>query len=185
MPRYFPPNRNTDPAATGPEPQSISALLHFRKAVFSRTSTLRSVIVCARHVVPANIANQLATPGFQTLRANRAETGGISSPSRGCVLRLSVRPGSSRIRRTTLCRSRFLFPDSFHSLPVIAHPPSNAKGQPPRNPSGLARPAANRFGRDAIQWRVSDAIGPTNSLLAFGSIPPISSTRNVAAAFCV
>jgi len=150
MPRYFPPNRNADPAATGPEPRSISALLHFRKAVFSRTSTsLRSVIVCARHVVPANIAKQLATPGFQTLRADRAETGGISSPARGCVFRLSVRPGSSRIRPTTLCRSRVLFPVSFHSLPVIAHPPSSAKGQP--EPCELAGPAAKPFAREAIQ----------------------------------
>ena len=79
MPRSFPPHSLADWSATCPGAQKHTTLDH-RVCKNKRLLPLpiganpRSVIVRARHVVAADVADQLAAPRLQPLRTDRAKS---------------------------------------------------------------------------------------------------------------
>jgi hypothetical protein len=118
-----------------------------------------SVIVRAGHVISADLANQLAVPGPQPLRADRAIPGSVfvrsREISRPCRRRNRVflRGQSLRNEATTRFRCyRNLLPfrDTFHGRTVIAHPLAREKragrvGQTPRDTAVRATGAGTGY----------------------------------------
>src|SRR5579863_2024381 len=121
MPRYFPPHRNANPAATGAGVAKHIRFTIFRKAVFSIIQiTMRSIVVRARHVVTAGTAYQLAAAGFQPLRARWTIPGNILDACYRGSLRSNHRFAAFHRMTLTIRPSRLLRPNLIHGTLVIA-----------------------------------------------------------------
>src|SRR5580692_7768904 len=96
-----------------------------------------SVIVRAGHVISADQANQLAAPGLEPLRANRAIPGNVFVRRKreitgACCARLRVLSDGHSWCRETITRLRLdrsspCFRGTFHGPTVIAHPLAREK----------------------------------------------------------
>jgi hypothetical protein len=78
----------------------------------------RLIKVRAGHVIAADVANQLAAPGFQPLRADGTIPRSIFSRKKSHTVDLG------RLRRS---QSQLLLHGAFHGSKVIAHPPAREK----------------------------------------------------------
>src|SRR5215472_1444293 len=158
----------------GPEPRSISVFGAFAKRSFDTSATAtRSIVIRAGHVIPAGVAEQLASSRLQPLRTHRAIPRGVLLFQRCCRFRGSLGPVRPSNRLSPYFPGGHLLLSGLsHGPPVIAQPPIHAKAQHPLSPASPSRrPSWPVAGAQARRTRLFRAESPACTDHAQAGIP--------------